>query len=88
MKRFKRLGLLDKITAVLYVIAIVVIPCFTIGLSVFVWLEPTTQILGVSPLVEFLIYWVLQLFIWIVVYTIFLHILVAELAWELWRKII
>ena len=88
MERFKRLGLLDKITAVLYVIAIVVIPCFTIGLSVFVWLEPTTQILGVSPLVEFLIYWVLQLFIWIVVYTIFLHILVAELAWELWRKII
>ena len=88
MERFKRLGLLDKITAVLYVIAIVVIPCFTIGLSVFVWLEPTTQILGVSPIVEFLIYWVLQLFIWIVVYTIFLHILVAELAWELWRKII
>lgn len=88
MERFKRLGLLDKITAVLYVIAIVVIPCFTIGLSVFVWLEPTTQVLGVSPLVEFLIYWVLQLFIWIVVYTIFLHILVAELAWELWRKII
>ena len=88
MKRFKRLGLLDKITVVLYVVAIVIIPCFTIGLSVFVWLEPTTQILGVSPLVEFLIYWVLQLFIWIVVYTIFLHILVAELAWELWRKII
>jgi hypothetical protein len=88
MERFKRLGLLDKITVMLYVIAIVVIPCFTIGLSVFVWLEPTTQILGVSPLVEFLIYWVLQLFIWIVVYTIFLHILVAELAWELWRKII
>ena len=88
MERFKRLGLLDKITVVLYVVAIVVIPCFTIGLSVFVWLEPTTQILGVSPLVEFLIYWVLQLFIWIVVYTIFLHILVAELAWELWRKII
>ena len=88
MERFKRLGLLDKITVVLYVIAIVVIPCFTIGLSVFVWLEPTTQILGVSPLVEFLIYWVLQLFIWIVVYTIFLHVLVAELAWELWRKII
>ena len=88
MKRFKRLGLLDKITVVLYIVAIVVIPCFTIGLSVFVWLEPTTQILGVSPLVEFLIYWVLQLFIWIVVYTIFLHILVAELAWELWRKII
>jgi hypothetical protein len=88
MERFKRLGLLDKITVVLYVIAIVVIPCFTIGLSVFVWLEPTTQILGVSPLVEFLIYWVLQLFIWIVVYTLFLHILVAELAWELWRKII
>tara|TARA_R110000796_G_scaffold192402_1_gene309088 strand:+ start:1069 stop:1335 length:267 start_codon:yes stop_codon:yes gene_type:complete len=88
MERFKRLGLLDKITVVLYVIAIVVIPCFTVGLSVFVWLEPTTQILGVSPLVEFLIYWVLQLFIWIVVYTIFLHVLVAELAWELWRKII
>ena len=88
MERFKRLGLLDKITVVLYVIAIVVIPCFTIGLSVLVWLEPTTQILGVSPLVEFLIYWVLQLFIWIVVYTIFLHILVAELVWELWRKII
>ena len=88
MERFKRLGLLDKITVMLYVIAIVVIPCFTIGLSVFVWLEPTTQILGVSPLVEFLIYWVLQLFIWIVVYTIFLHVLVAELAWELWRKII
>jgi len=88
MKRFMRLGLLDKITVMLYVIAIVVIPCFTIGLSIFVWLEPTTQILGVSPLVEFLIYWVLQLFIWIVVYTLFLHILVAELAWELWRKII
>lgn len=88
MERFKKLGLLDKITVVLYVVAIIVIPCFTIGLSVFVWLEPTTQILGVSPLVEFLIYWVLQLFIWIVVYTIFLHILVVELAWELWRKII
>jgi len=88
MKRFMRLGLLDKITVMLYVIAIVVIPCFTIGLSIFVWLEPTTQILGVSPLVEFLIYWVLQLFIWIVVYTLFLHILVAELAWELWGKII
>ena len=88
MERFMRLGLLDKITAVLYVIAIVVIPCFTIGLSVLVWLEPETQILGVSPLVEFLIYWSLQLFIWVAVYTIFLHILVAELAWELWRKII
>ena len=88
MKRFKRLGLLDKITVVLYVIAIVVTPCFTVGLSVFVWLEPTTQILGVSPLVKFLIYWALQLFIWIAVYIVFLHILVAELAWKLWRKII
>ena len=88
MKRFKRLGLLDKITAVLYVIMLLIIPCFTIGLSVVVWLEPETQILGVSPLVEFLIYWALQLFIWVAVYTIFLHILVAELAWELWRKII
>ena len=88
MKRFRRLGLLDKITAVLYVIMLLIIPSFTIGLSVLVWLEPETQILGVSPLVEFLIYWVLQLFIWVAVYTIFLHILVAELAWELWRKII
>ena len=88
MERFMRLGLLDKITAVLYVIMLLIIPSFTIGLSVLVWLEPETQILGVSPLVEFLIYWVLQLFIWVAVYTIFLHILVAELAWELWRKII
>jgi len=86
MKRFKRLGLLDKITVVLTVIAIVVTPCFTIGLSIFVWLEPTTQILGVSPLVEFLIYWAIQLFAWLVVYVLFLHILVAELAWELWGK--
>ena len=88
MKRFRRLGLLDKITAVLYVIMLLIIPSFTIGLSVLVWLEPETQILGVSPLVEFIIYWSLQLFIWVAVYTIFLHILVAELAWELWRKII
>ena len=74
MKRFKRLGLLDKITVVLTVIAIVVTPCFTIGLSIFVWLEPTTQILGVSPLVEFLIYWAIQLFAWLVVYVQFFFI--------------
>ena len=86
MKRFMKLGLLDKITVVLTVIAIVVIPCFTIGLSIFVWLEPTTQILGVGPVAEFLIYWAIQLFAWLVVYVLFLHILVAELAWELWGK--
>jgi len=86
MKRFMKLGLLDKITVVLTVIAIVGTPCFTIGLSVFVWLEPTTQILGVGPVAEFLIYWAIQLFAWLVVYVLFLHILVAELAWELWGK--
>ena len=86
MKRFMKLGLLDKILTVLYFIMILIIAVSTVGLSVYVWLEPTTQIVGVGPVAEFLIYWAIQLFAWLVVYVFLLHILVAELAYELWGK--